>query len=118
MFENYERITDRNGNVICINCPHSTMSICDSDDCANELRQRLNRFENALEDGRLIDLTEDRITALMACLHGTSTDSRLEEAIYTKFNRNEGKINVEREMSYKKAIEVLMKILENIKSKD
>lgn len=121
MFEDYKRLTDRNDsdNMLCVNCMKYRTSGCsDSLDCAEELSRKLNQFENALENGRLIELTEERITALIACLHAASTNRKVEEATYTKFNRSGGKINIERQMRYDKAIELLAGLLENLSDKE
>lgn len=121
MFEDYKRLTDRDDNdhMLCVNCMKYRTSECnDSLDCAEELSRKLNQFENALEDGRLIELTEKRITALMACLHAAATNRKVEEATYTKFNRGGGKINIERQMRYDKAIELLAGLLENLSDKE
>ena len=119
MFEGYKRLTSKdNTHTNCHACPYCVFSSCTGDDCATMYRQKLNQFENALEDGRLIELTEERITALMACLHAASTNRKVEEATYMKCNRGGGKINIEREMRYDKAIELLASLLENLSDKE
>lgn len=120
MFEDYKRLIDReDGGFLCTHCPRfSECTPCDIGYCEYELGQRLAKFENALEDGRLTELTEERITALMACLHAASTNRKVEEATYTKFNRGGGKINIERQMRYDKAIEILAGLLGNLSDKE
>lgn len=119
MFEDYKRLTSRdNTRRLCHNCPHKDETCAYWLMCPDAFSEKLNQFENALEDGRLIELTEERITALMACLHAALTNRKVEEATYTKFNRGGGRINVKRQMRYDKAIEILAGLLENLSDKE
>lgn len=120
MFEDYKRLTDRkDGNFPCTNCTHPFLDFdCDSDECEHVLSQRLTQFENALEDGRLIELTEERVTALMACLHGTLSNKRVMIATYTKFKRTEdGKREIARQMPYEDAVGIVYDMLESLSDK-
>lgn len=120
MFEDYKRLTDReDGSFLCTNCPRfSECTPCDIDYCEYELGQRLAKFENALEDGRLIELTEERVTALMACLHGTLSNRRVMIATYTKFKRTEdGKREITHQMPYEEAVGIVNDMLESLSDK-
>lgn len=119
MFEDYKRLTDREGtHIMCANCRKFHDDCSDSLDCMETLSQKLSQFENALDDGLLVELTEERITALMACLHAASTNRRMIDATYVKFQRDSGgKIHTLREMRYDKAIDVLADLLEKLSDK-
>lgn len=121
MFDDYKRLTDRDDNdhLLCSNCMKYRTSECnDSLDCAEELSRKLNQFENALEDGRLIELTEERVTALMACLHGTLSNKRVMIATHTEFKRTEdGKREIARQMPYEDAVGIVYDMLESLSDK-
>ena len=77
MFENYERVTDRaEQNVYCEKCERYHEDCYTSADCVEYLTKKLWELENALEDGLLVELTPERVLAVMACAYGTVSNKK------------------------------------------
>lgn len=118
MFENYERVTDRTGkNVYCEKCERYKVNCFAGADsaelCVEQLTKKLHEFENALEDGLLVELTPERILAVMACAYGTVSNKKAMAGIYTNFTRNSsGEIKNVRQIPFEKATDILVGMVE------
>lgn len=112
MFENYERVTDKTGEHIhCINCGRYHKDCYDSADCVEYLKKKLSEFENALEDGLLVELTPERVLAVTACACATSTNDKVESKTskYVQFEQTStgGELKNVKQIDFSRAAEVL-----------
>lgn len=112
MFKNYERVTDRTEEHIhCTNRKRYLEDCYYSADYVKYLTKTLSEFENALKDGLLVELTPERVLAVMACVFATSTNDKVKSKTskYVQFEQTStgGELKNVKQIDFRRAAEVL-----------